>query len=51
MNLLGVIALVGVVASVINMFTNYNNDPAFWGWLSSAAWGAVAILNELTADK
>lgn len=45
------IALVGVVASVANVFIYYGNDPAFWGWLSSAAWGAVAILNELTADK
>lgn len=51
MNTLSFIALVGVVASLVNMVVNYNNDPAFWGWLSSAAWGVVAILNEITSDK
>ncbi len=45
------IALVGVIASVANMFIYWDNEAAVFGWLSSTAWGIVAVLNELTSDK
>lgn len=45
------IAIIGVVASIANVFIYHGNDAAMWGWISSAAWGIVAVINELTADK
>lgn len=45
------IVIFGIVTSIINAIINYNNDPAFWGWLSSTAWASALFLTELTQDK
>lgn len=45
------ITAIGIVASLGNVFIHINNDPAFWGWVSSTAWAAALFLHELRADK
>ena len=45
------IAIIGVIASVANVIIYWGNEAAVFGWVSSAAWGVVAVLNELTTDK
>lgn len=45
------IALFGVVAGLLNMFVHYNNDPAFWGWLSATSWAACVFILHLVNDK
>lgn len=41
------IALLGIVASVINMILHESNDPALWGWMSSAAWASAVFISEI----
>ena len=45
------ITLIGIVTSAINVFLHFNNDPAFWGWLSSTAWAMALFIHELTSNK
>jgi hypothetical protein len=45
------IALFGVVTGILNMVMHYNNDPAFWGWMSATAWAACLFIHHLVNDK
>lgn len=46
-----VVLLLGVISSVANIFLNIDNDPAFWGWLSSASWSGALLISELLSNK
>ena len=45
------VLLFGCLASVANVFVHYNNDPAFWGWMSSAMWSGALFVVELLDHK
>jgi hypothetical protein len=45
------ILIIGCLASVANMILHYDNDPAFYGWLSSAMWSGALYVVELLDAK
>jgi len=45
------ITLIGCLASLANIFIHLDNDPAFWGWLSSAMWSGALLVTELLDNK
>ena len=45
------ITLIGCLASAANVFIHYSNDPAMWGWLSSAMWAGALFVSELLDNK
>lgn len=45
------ITLIGVITSAVNMLLHFNNDPAFWGWVSSTMWALALLIHELTHNK
>lgn len=40
-----------VVFGIINMFIHYDNDPAFWGWMSSTIWAATLLSEDSLHNK
>ena len=46
-----IVLLLGVLSSVVNVFLNMDNDPAFWGWLSSACWAGALLVVDLFNNK
>ena len=45
------IVIFGIISSIANAVIQFNNDAAFWGWISSTAWASALLLTELTRDK
>ena len=42
------IVIVGIISSIVNMVIHFNDDPAFWAWLSSACWASCVLISELS---
>lgn len=45
------ILVVGIASSIANAVLYSNNDPAMWGWISSAMWATGLLLRELFSNK
>ena len=42
------IVIIGIISSIVNMVIQFNNDAAFWAWLSSACWASCVLISELS---